>query len=348
MKDIIVPQTNVNDTEVRITHIYVDSGAQVKTGDPLLDIETTKALFTIEAPLDGFFVHKLELQSFIEVGSKCGVISDDSNAKINKSPSSASISKDFSSFIISKRAESLIKEHDLTPADFPEITSITYASVVNVLKKKKSPISQFNYLEITDSKALLLALGDANLAIIANDIFNKNEEDHQLIYIATDELLLTETDLKKLSLSEIPVLRLHPGKSYDSCLGIVLSPINIDRFNKLSDYLTNHSIKSSSLISPDSYISNTALIEDSTLICNNVYLGPHTKVGKGSVLLPGSSVAHHSEIGICCSISDNATLGGNVSCANEVLIGLNATINRRVNISAGQIIASGKVIINDM
>jgi pyruvate/2-oxoglutarate dehydrogenase complex dihydrolipoamide acyltransferase (E2) component len=64
------PRINNNDDTVRLSHLFVERGAQVRAGDPLADVETDKATFTVEAEQDGYVLDiKGEIGDELAVGS---------------------------------------------------------------------------------------------------------------------------------------------------------------------------------------------------------------------------------------------------------------------------------------
>jgi pyruvate dehydrogenase E2 component (dihydrolipoamide acetyltransferase) len=48
------PRVNNNDDVVKLSHLYVERGAKIRTGDPLAEVETEKATFTVESEHDGY------------------------------------------------------------------------------------------------------------------------------------------------------------------------------------------------------------------------------------------------------------------------------------------------------
>jgi pyruvate dehydrogenase E2 component (dihydrolipoamide acetyltransferase) len=48
------PRVNNNDDVVKLSHLYVDRGAKIRSGDPVAEVETDKATFTVEAEHDGY------------------------------------------------------------------------------------------------------------------------------------------------------------------------------------------------------------------------------------------------------------------------------------------------------
>ncbi|MCX6361997.1 MAG: lipoyl domain-containing protein, partial [Armatimonadetes bacterium] len=51
---VLVPRETVNDDSVRLVALHVEDGAAVAEGQPICEIETSKAAVEIEAPQAGF------------------------------------------------------------------------------------------------------------------------------------------------------------------------------------------------------------------------------------------------------------------------------------------------------
>ncbi|HKJ95257.1 MAG TPA: lipoyl domain-containing protein, partial [Gammaproteobacteria bacterium] len=51
--ELKVPHLGMDMHEARIVNWRVDEGAEVSKGDPVLEIETDKAIFEVEAPVAG-------------------------------------------------------------------------------------------------------------------------------------------------------------------------------------------------------------------------------------------------------------------------------------------------------
>lgn len=74
---IHTPRVNNNDDFVRFSRTFVEAGAAVKTGDPVAEIETDKATFTVESERDGYLLGFVQpLGEMIAVGSVLGWIGD--------------------------------------------------------------------------------------------------------------------------------------------------------------------------------------------------------------------------------------------------------------------------------
>lgn len=48
------PRVNNNDDVVKLSHLYVERGTKIRSGDPLAEVETEKATFTVESEHEGY------------------------------------------------------------------------------------------------------------------------------------------------------------------------------------------------------------------------------------------------------------------------------------------------------
>ena len=74
---IYTPRVNNNDDYVRFSQTFVSAGTAVSTGDPIAEIETDKATFTVEAERDGYLLGFVQpVGEMIAVGSILGWMGD--------------------------------------------------------------------------------------------------------------------------------------------------------------------------------------------------------------------------------------------------------------------------------
>jgi pyruvate/2-oxoglutarate dehydrogenase complex dihydrolipoamide acyltransferase (E2) component len=67
---IRTPRVNNNDDAVKLSHLYVERGARIRSGDPLAEVETEKATFTVESERDGYVLAvNGDLGEMLDVGS---------------------------------------------------------------------------------------------------------------------------------------------------------------------------------------------------------------------------------------------------------------------------------------
>ena len=117
MEKIIVPNINNNETEAILVEWHVNDGIQVKKGQIVASMETTKSTYDLEAICDGFIKLNAEISKKYSFGESIGYIYN-SMEEFNKNSIKTQI-LDFDekeSIIITEPAKELISKHKIDPA----------------------------------------------------------------------------------------------------------------------------------------------------------------------------------------------------------------------------------------
>jgi pyruvate/2-oxoglutarate dehydrogenase complex dihydrolipoamide acyltransferase (E2) component len=86
-KAIHTPRVNNNDDVVKLSHLYVEQGAKIRAGDPLAEVETDKATFTVESEADGYVLAvNGALGETIAVGSVLVWLGDTADERVEDGP----------------------------------------------------------------------------------------------------------------------------------------------------------------------------------------------------------------------------------------------------------------------
>lgn len=120
---VLTPRINNNDDTVRLAALLVEVGAAVRAGDPIIDVETDKATFTVEAPVDGFLLKVLgAVDDTLDVGSTLAWLGITPDEPIPGEGSASSRDGEISEEPTLK-ALLLLKAYGLTSADVPSTGS---------------------------------------------------------------------------------------------------------------------------------------------------------------------------------------------------------------------------------
>jgi pyruvate dehydrogenase E2 component (dihydrolipoamide acetyltransferase) len=126
---IHTPRLNNNDDEVRLAAILVDIGAKVRAGDPILEVETDKATFAVEAPVEGYLLRVMgQKGDTLLVGSILawmGSAADEPLPSVN----GAAQSTESANGEPTLKALLLMKAHGLRSSDVPHSGRLTAADV---------------------------------------------------------------------------------------------------------------------------------------------------------------------------------------------------------------------------
>jgi len=126
---ITVPRLNPNDSEVEITHWYLTDGEEVKKGQPLCDLATTKASYTIDAPESGVVHLVYKTGARVHVGDELAAIGESVEAARSRIKTKFHVAKPGVGPVFSRKAAEQIKRLGLAESDFKDQTFVTEKDV---------------------------------------------------------------------------------------------------------------------------------------------------------------------------------------------------------------------------
>jgi len=135
---IRIPRETINDDFVTIVHWHVKSGDAVTAKDPLLEIETSKAVIELEAEMDGYvqIIHQAGEQ--VPVGSEVGCLMSEPLGE--RPPVRGTLSIPVTSGEehqrISRKARILIEEKGLDLENFRDLEVVKERDVISYLERQ--------------------------------------------------------------------------------------------------------------------------------------------------------------------------------------------------------------------
>ncbi len=83
VSEIFLERETANDDVGVVVAVHVDSGKPVKSGQPLFDVEHSKATMEISVPVDGFVLHELSMGETVTFGSRIAYVVDAIDAEVS-------------------------------------------------------------------------------------------------------------------------------------------------------------------------------------------------------------------------------------------------------------------------
>jgi acetyltransferase-like isoleucine patch superfamily enzyme len=117
------PREGASDDTVKIVRWLVADGTRVRRGEPVVEIETSKAAIVVEAHRDGYLQPLAAVEQRVDVGTGLAAISDVPRAAATLPPASAA------SVTISDKARAMMQTHALTELDFPGMAVVRLVDV---------------------------------------------------------------------------------------------------------------------------------------------------------------------------------------------------------------------------
>jgi pyruvate/2-oxoglutarate dehydrogenase complex dihydrolipoamide acyltransferase (E2) component len=131
-----VPRANANDEDAVIVRWHVESGARIGAGEALVTIETSKAILDVEAPRGGYAFFSAGADTRLPVGATMAWITqDESGAELlNGDGADGAAARALDRF--TRKAQKLMKEHGLAPADFAGEARVDAAQVEGLIAER--------------------------------------------------------------------------------------------------------------------------------------------------------------------------------------------------------------------
>jgi acetyltransferase-like isoleucine patch superfamily enzyme len=305
---ILVPREGVNDDEAILVKWLAGDRQKVAAGDPVAELETTKAYFELNAPCEGYLIFAASTGERVPVGGAIAYIADtpDRPAPDPVSQRPQAVEASNTDQVISAKARALIEKEKLPLSAFSDLAVVREADVRKLLAEAKSqPLRRFrdqlldtdrNWDEVPESpfyRQLQSLLEFLRMRMKAQH--NRHVSTAQLLYdrwelardygfgegtsVYDDVLILGDVQVGKLCW-------IGPNAILDGSGGLEIGDhvdvgagTHIYSHNTIQRALTGHSAQ---VFYNPTRIGNCCFIAPNSVISAGTVLGDHTFVAVGS------------------------------------------------------------------
>jgi len=102
------------------------------------------------------------------------------------------------------------------------------------------------------------------------------------------------------------------------------------------------------IISPNAYVSKTALIRPGTIVMHHAVVNAEAIIGRNCILNTGSLVEHESVVGDHCHLSTCSVTNGQCKVGNRVFIGSRTVLSNNIEIGDDTVVAAGSVVLRSL
>jgi sugar O-acyltransferase (sialic acid O-acetyltransferase NeuD family) len=359
MQVLRVPLLNANEDEVTIVDVRVEEGAEVRSGDVLFVVESTKAALDIEAPCSGYIRNlRVEKGQQARVNSLLCVLTASpdepiaiSDAALNKaSLNEVSLNRD-RPFRITRKAQELAERHGLDLSNLGLTGIVKESDVERLLQIQFAP----SVVAARNREQLPLPPGAGAPVVVYG------ASGHARVLI----------DLMRLAGKFFPVAAVDDRSSDAEVLGVpvlgnssLLAQLRADGIEravlgigsvqnhraraKLYDRLITAGFKIPNLIHPRAMVEPSVVMGVGNQIFAGAMVGSAAKLGDNTIINSGTIVSHDCVIASHTHLSPGAILAGGVEVGENTLVGMGVTIYLGIRIGSNVVIANGSHIMKDI
>lgn len=350
---ITIPRTDVNSESAVILRWYVDAHAEVAAGEPLVEIETSKAILDIDAPVRGVLLQLAAEGEQLRIDQPLGYLFDTIEAleRFDRERAETAPCTDDHAGRITAPARRRAEELGL---DIDEIARTTEELVTTKLVDAFAAQAQTD-LSVDLPDPLQASAGVRRLVLIgagfgANQVLDilVHDQGQQAVAIVDDDRA-RHGEL----IEGVPVLggldralALFAEGAVDAA--VIAVGTSVPARTRLRQRCEQAGLPLANVIDPTVRICSGVQIGAGNIICAHCHFGVGTIVGDNNMISAHSSFDHHGELGSDITTGPGCITSGMVKIGDRCKFGMGVLIQPHVTIGAGAQIASGAIIVGSV
>lgn len=357
---IYIPKKISPEETAIVSKILVESGQEVKKGQPLMEIETSKAIYEIVADHSDVVTILVNEGENIDHDSPVAILGIDSASFAVESRLTKSLKIQFtkSSILLLNEAKIPLNEAELLFADYRIVTS-------DIVKKKLNVRSKDESRGTNDVTTLIVGFGHRG-RLLSNLLYDADTQRNIAFLDYKNNFNSNSDSFLSSKIRNIYNLNEYRDINFPKLSEVYWCVPNFHEFNHFKVTFEEFGSKIRSFIALDSSITSTAeiglgvlcfplssicanaKIGNGVVIENSAIIGTDVVIGDFCSVNNAASIAHGSSIGELSTVSDGARIAGDVIIGKKCLIGLSATINQKISIGDNVTINSGANVYTDI
>ncbi len=352
MTEIVIPQLDANSETAKLVQWDAEDGTTVARGEQLCTVETSKAIYDLEAESAGVLVRLYPEGSTVGFNVPIAYIaaSAEEAEKFRTGGASADAASGAAAAEVNatKKAAELAKKHNVDLAAIGSDGIITEGDVQAYLKKSgklapERPVP--GALPGAVKRVVVIAAGYGAMQVI--DIL-LNYPDVRVVGCLDDD-----TSMHGKEIYGAPVVgnitdlgKFWEEKFFD--YAIVAISTNIRLRKKFFDECVRLGIPMINAIDPTVRINRGAVLGSGNVICSQCHIGVAAQIGDNNFISAHTSIDHHNVWGSHITTGPNCATSGGVTVGDEVKFGTGIFIQPGITIGRESIVASGAIIIRSV
>jgi sugar O-acyltransferase (sialic acid O-acetyltransferase NeuD family) len=353
MISVTIPTTDVNSESAVIVRWYVDDRSAVAVGDPLVEIETSKAILDVDAPDGGVLLRLRAEGEQLKIDQPLGYLFDSVEAleRYERERSSAAPTSDEFTGRITvparRRAEELGLDIDEIARGTQELVTTKLVDAFAVRGAGSTATDLPDPIAARPGVKRLVLIGAGLGATQVLDILVHDESQQAVAIVDDDPARFGE------QIEGIPVvgatdraLSLFAEGAFDAA--VIAVGTSVPARTRLRKRCEEAGVPLANAIDPTVRITTGVRMGTGNIVCAHCHFGVGTVVGDNNMISAHNSFDHHSEIGSDNTTGPGCVTSGLVKIGDRCRFGMGVLIEPRVTIGSGAQIASGAVIVGSV
>jgi sugar O-acyltransferase (sialic acid O-acetyltransferase NeuD family) len=343
---VITPQLGVNDRLAKIIEWNVKDGMPVKKGEIICSLETTKALYEIDAEHDGVLRCFLPAGIEVEINQPIGVIFNSSESEgkhFEDLRRQFAPSEDSESDIRpTAKAKRIAEEHgiDLRQTGLKGI--VREVDVRHYLSVHSKPESPWVDLKFEQGVDIIVIYGSGRGALTVIEAI-QSQGDLNVACLIDDDIAQVGEKWG------IPVI--HSSQFWQTELSSVtlfIAIANAEVKRKVHRRAIERGLILANVVAEKTIISPSVTLGQGNFIKSGAVIETNSKIGSCCIIDNGVVIPHDNIIDDYCHLAPGVALGSSICIGEGAIVGIGAAVSTGVSIGKGSIISVGSAVTRDV
>ncbi len=343
---LTAPLLSTNEPEAIVVEVRVEGYSEIRRGDVVCVLETTKATADLESEWDGYTGPvSVQAGDHIHAGEVvCEVFAE--LPERSEQPAAAEAGTGRGRPRLSRGAEKLARDAGVDLSLLPAGRFVTEADVRALIEASAEAA--------TIDESILGAIGDHSVVVFgagghAKSLIDlvRSSTEYEPLCVADDDPNAGDRllDVPIVPGSALATLREH-GLRYavNAVGGIARIQARIDADDRLREL----GFELPALADSTAFVAASASLADGAQVFATAAVCSAAEVGRSAIVNTGAVVSHDCRIGANAHVAPGALLAGAVEVGEAALVGMGVTVHIGVNIGARSIVGNSAVVNEDV
>jgi sugar O-acyltransferase (sialic acid O-acetyltransferase NeuD family) len=351
---VTIPTTDVNSESAVVVRWYVADRSEVTSGDPLVEIETSKSILDVEAPQDGLLLRLFGEGEQLKIDQPLGYLFDSAAAlehfeeeRMKAHDAAAEHAGRITAPARNRAAELGVDVEEVARGTSELVTAKLVEAFAAQSGAPAGGVDLPDPLGAPAGVRRLLVIGAGLGATQVIDIL-VHDEAQQAVAVVDDDPGRFGSEVEGIPVvgNTDRALELYAAGAFDAA--VIAISTSVPARTRLRQRCEEAGLPLANVIDPTARIATGVRMGQGNVVCANCHFGVGTVLGDNNFISAYNSFDHHSQLGSDISTGPGCMTSGLVTIGDRCRLGTGIFIEPHVGIGAGAQIASGAVIVGSI
>jgi len=342
-----VPQMGANEEYAEVCKWEVEEGENVKEGEVVLVMETTKATFEVESKHEGYIYFLYEVGEEAGIGDVVAVISNVKEEGISdkyKKKKEEGVS-DYGDLRLTAPAREYLDSIEADYSQLPTDRILRKEDVRDLLgheDERDDEVEETDTPGVSQQRVAIVGAGKGGLTLL--EAIRLVAGFHPVGFLETDqEKIGTDHGGLPVWKEDFPNLKEERGVG-----SIAIELADRKRRLDIVRRAQKHGIRSINVVHQEAWVSPSVKMGMGNFVKAGAVVETESEIGDACIVDNGVEVPHHCTMHSGVHLAPGVTMGGRVEIGGCKLVGVGVTLAPSVEIGKNVIISPGSTVMEDL